>query len=102
MGNGLSCRGTGNGINLGYACGWGRTSECTGNNLQPMNDSVFGRWSRDGKIGMKEFHCIGDGLALSVCIDKLEAAVGIHGWTNVKAILGTKIPRASGRTTNWA
>jgi hypothetical protein len=38
-----------------------------------------------------------------------EAAVGIHGWTNVESILGMKIPRASGcrfgmdedPTTNW-
>jgi hypothetical protein len=83
--------------------------EGTGYNLKAMNDFVFGRWSRDGKIGMAEFNCIGDDLALGVCIDKLEAAVGIHGWTNVEAILGTKIPRASGcrfgmdedPTTNW-
>jgi len=74
-----------------------------------MNDFVFGRWSRDGKIGMTEFNCIEDDLALGVCIDKLEAVVGIHGWTNVEAILGTKIPRASScrfgmdedPTTNW-
>jgi hypothetical protein len=58
---------------------------------------------------MAEFDCVGDDLALGVCIDKLEAAVGIHGWTNVESILGTKIPRASGcrfgmdehPTTNW-
>ncbi len=61
-----------------------------------MNDSVFGRWRRDGKIGMLEFNSVGYDLALGVCIDKLEAAVGIHGWTNVEAILGPKIPRASG------
>ena len=61
-----------------------------------MNDSVFCRRSRDRKVGMAEFHCIGDDLALGVYIDKLEAAVGIHDWTNVEAILGTKIPRASG------
>jgi hypothetical protein len=75
-----------------------------------MNDSVFGRWSRDRKIGMSELHCIGDDLALGICIDKLEAAVGIHGWTNVKAILGMEIPRLSGcrfgmdedPATNWA
>jgi len=74
-----------------------------------MNDSVFGRWSRDRKIGMAEFKCVGYDLALGVCIDKLKAAVGIHGWTNVEAILGTKIPRMSGcwfsmvedPTTNW-
>ena len=47
-------------------------------------------------VGIAEFHCIGDDLALGVYNDKLEAAVGIHGWTNVEAILGTKIPRASG------
>ena len=44
---------------------------------------------------MAELDCVGDDLALGVCIDKLEAAVGIHGWTNVESILGTKIPRAS-------
>ena len=44
---------------------------------------------------MAEFDCVGDDLALGVCIDKLEAAVGIHGWTNVESILGTKIPRTS-------
>ncbi len=58
---------------------------------------------------MAEFDCGGDDLALGVCIDKLEAAVGIHGWANVESILGTKIPRALGcrfgmdedPTTNW-
>jgi hypothetical protein len=60
-----------------------------------MNDSVFCRRSRDGQVGMAEFDCVGDDLALGVCVDKLEAAVGIHGWTNVESILGTKIPRAS-------
>jgi hypothetical protein len=66
-----------------------------------MNDSVLRRWSRDGKVGMVEFDCVGDDLALGVCIDKLEAAVGIHGWTNVESILGTKIPRASGCRLAW-
>jgi hypothetical protein len=58
---------------------------------------------------MAEFDSVRDDLALGVCIDKLEAAVGIHGWTNGEAILGTKIPRASScqfgmdenPTTNW-
>ena len=58
---------------------------------------------------MAEFNCVGDDLALGVCIDELEAAVGIHGWTNVETILGPKIPRASGcrfgmdedPTTSW-
>ena len=58
---------------------------------------------------MAEFYRVGDDLALGVCVDKLEASVGIHGWTNVESILGTKIPRASGcrfgmyedSTTNW-
>ena len=59
-----------------------------------MNDSVFCRRSRDGQVGMAEFDCVGDDLALGVCVDKLEAAVGIHGGTNVESILGTKIPRA--------
>ena len=59
---------------------------------------------------MAEFYSIGDNLALGVCIDKLEAAVGVHGQTNVESILSTKVPRASGGgwfgmdenpTTNW-
>jgi len=58
---------------------------------------------------MAEFDCVGDDLALGVCIDKLEAVVGIHDSTNVEYILGTKNPRASGcrfgmdedPTTNW-
>jgi hypothetical protein len=58
---------------------------------------------------MEEFYYIRDDLALGVCIVKLEAAVGVHGWTNVEAILSTKVPRALGgwfgmdedRTTNW-
>jgi hypothetical protein len=99
----------GNGFDLGDACGRRRTSNCTGDNLKAMNDSVFGRWGRDRKIGMSEFNCVGYDLALGVCIDKLEAAVGIHDWTNVEAILGTKIPRTSGcwfgmdedPTSNW-
>jgi hypothetical protein len=45
---------------------------------------------------MAEFDCVRDDLALGVCIDKLEAEVGIHGWTNVESILSTKVPRASG------
>jgi hypothetical protein len=94
---------------LGDACGRRRTSNCTGDNLKAMNDFVFGRRSRDGKIGMSEFNCAGYDLALGVCIDKLEAAVGVPGWTNVEAILGPKIPRSSGcwfsmdedPTINW-
>jgi hypothetical protein len=58
---------------------------------------------------MAEFDRVGDDLALGVCIDKLEAAVGIHGWPNIESILSTKIPRASGcrfgmyedPTPNW-
>ena len=67
-----------------------------GDNLKAMNDSFLCRPSRDGKVGMAEFNCIRDDLALGICIDKLEAGVGIHGWTNVEAILGTKFPGALG------
>ena len=45
---------------------------------------------------MAEFYCIRDDFALGVCIDKFEAAVGVHDWTNIKAILSTKVPRALG------
>ena len=60
-----------------------------------MDDSVLSRRRRDRKVGMAELDCVGDDLAFRVSIDELEAAVGIHGWTNVESILGTKIPRAS-------
>jgi hypothetical protein len=55
-----------------------------------MNDSVLCRRGRDGKVGMAKFYCIGDDLALGVCIDKLGAAVGVYSGTNVEAILSTK------------
>ena len=55
-----------------------------------MNDSVLCRWGWDGKVGMAEFYCVRDNLALGVSIDKLEAAVGVHGWTNVESILAQK------------
>ena len=61
-----------------------------------MNDPVLCRRSWDGKVEMAEFHCVRDDLALGVSIDKLEAPVGVHSWTNVKAILSTKVLRASG------
>jgi hypothetical protein len=61
-----------------------------------MDDSILCGRCRDRKVGMAEFDCIGDDLALGVCIDQLEAAVGFHGWTNEETILGTKVPRTLG------
>ncbi len=57
-----------------------------------MNDSVLRRRGWDGKVGVAEFDCVRDDLAFGVSIDKLEAAVGVHGWTNVETILSTKVP----------
>jgi hypothetical protein len=45
---------------------------------------------------MAEFDCVRDDLAFGVCINKLEAAVGVHGWTNVETILSTKVPGSAG------
>ncbi len=56
-----------------------------------MDDSILCGRCRDGKVGMAEFDCIGDDLALGICIDKLEAAVGFHGWTNVKGSGGKNV-----------
>ncbi len=42
---------------------------------------------------MAELDRIGDNLAFGVSVDKFEAAVQLQGWTNVEAILGTKVPR---------
>ncbi len=64
--------------------------------MKAMDDSVLSGWRRDRKVGMAELDCVGDDLAFCVSIDELEAAVGIHGWTNVESILCPKIPRASG------
>ncbi len=58
---------------------------------------------------MAKFDCIGDDLAFGVQVDKLEAAIQLQGWTNVEAILGTKVPRPSSywlsmykdAITNW-
>ncbi len=61
-----------------------------------MDDSVLSRWRQDSKVRVAELDRVGDDLAFRVSIDELEAAVGIHGWTNVESILGLKIPRASG------
>jgi hypothetical protein len=63
----------------------------------------------DRKVGMAEFDCIKDDMAFSVSVDKFEAALQLQGWTNVEAILGTKVPRPSrcwlgmdeDATTNW-
>ncbi len=50
----------------------------------------------DGKVGVAEFGCGRDDLAFGVSIDKLEAVVGVHGWTNVETILSTKVPELVG------
>ena len=61
-----------------------------------MNDSVLSRRGWDGEVGVAEFDCVRDDLAFGVRIDKLEAAVGVHGWTNVEAIFSTKVPGLAG------
>jgi hypothetical protein len=74
-----------------------------------MDDPILCGRCRDGKVGMAEFDCIGDNLAFGVSVDKFEAAVQLQGWTNVEAILGTKVPRPArfwlsmdeDVTTNW-
>jgi hypothetical protein len=58
---------------------------------------------------MAEFDMIGGNLAFGVSVDKFKAAVPLQGWTNVEAILGTKVPRPlkcwlsmdEDVTTNW-
>ncbi len=64
----------------------------TGHYLKSVNDSVLRRRGWDGEVGVAEFDCVRDDLAFGVRIDKLEAAVEVHGWTNVEAILRTKVP----------
>jgi hypothetical protein len=85
----------GNCVHLRDTCGRRRPCEGSSNNLQIMDDSIlFGR-CKDRKVGMAELDSIGDNLAFDVSIDKFEAAVQLQGWTNVEAILGTKVPRLS-------
>ncbi len=83
----------GNCVHLGDTCGRSRPCKGSGNNLKAMDDSILCGWCRDGKVGIAEFDCIGDNLAFGVSVDKFEAAVQLQGWTNVEAILGTKVPR---------
>ncbi len=85
------------------------TWEGSGNNLKAMDNLILCGQCRDGKVRLAEFDCIGDNLAFGVRVDKFEAAVQLQGWTNVEAILGTKVPRPSrcwlgkyeDATTNW-
>jgi hypothetical protein len=99
----------GNCFHLRDTCG--RCHPCKGSrdNLKAMDDSILCGRCRDRKVRMAEFNCIGDNLVFGVRVDKFEAAVKLQGWTNVEAILGTKVPRPSrswlgmyeDTTTNW-
>jgi hypothetical protein len=100
----------GNCVHLGDT--FGRRHPCEGscNNLKAMDDSILCGWCRDKKVGMAQFDCIRDNLAFGDNIDKFEAVVQLQGWTNVEAILGTKVPRPArcrlsmdeDATTNWS
>jgi hypothetical protein len=96
-------------VHLGDTCGRCCPCKGSGDNLKAMDNSILCGWCRDGKTEMAEFDCIGDKLAFGVSVDKFEAAVQLQGWTNVEAILGTKVPRPlrcwlgmdEDATTNW-
>ncbi len=83
----------GNCVHLGDTCGRRHSCEGSGNILKAMDDLILCGWCRDGKLRMAEFDRIRDNLAFGVQVDKFEAAVQLQGWTNVEAILGTKVPR---------
>jgi hypothetical protein len=59
---------------------------------------------------MLKLDCIQDDLALGVCIDQLEATVGVKGMANVETLLCMEIPGTSSgllhmdedATTKWA
>jgi hypothetical protein len=80
-------------IHLGNTFGKHCPCEGSGNNLKAMDNLILGGWCRDRKVGMVEFNRFGDNLAFGVFIDKFDAAVRLQGWTNVKAIFGTKVPK---------
>ncbi len=57
-----------------------------------MDDFVLGRGSRYGVVGMTKLDCVGDDLALGVALDQFETAIRVECWSNVEAVLRTKIP----------
>ena len=57
-----------------------------------MDDFVFWSWRWYRTEGMSEFDRIRDDLALGVALDKTEATVRVHCWTNVEASLGAEVP----------
>jgi hypothetical protein len=80
-------------IHLGDTYGRRCPRKVSGNNLKAMDGLILCGQCRDRKVGMAEFDHIGDDLAFGVSVDKFEAAIRLYGWTNVEAILGTKVPR---------
>jgi hypothetical protein len=97
-------------VHLEYTCGRRLPCEGSGNNLKAMDNLILCGRCRDRKVGIAEFKIrIRDNLAFVVSVDKFEAAVQLQGWTNVEAILGTKVPRTArcwvsmdeDATTNW-
>jgi hypothetical protein len=83
----------GNCIHLGDTCGRQRPYKGSRNNLKAMDDLILCGRCRDRKVGIAEFNRFGDNLAFCVSTVKFEAVVQLQGWTNVEAILGTKVPR---------
>ena len=57
-----------------------------------MDDFVFRSWSWYRAEGMSEFNSIRYDLTLGVALDKTEATVRVHCWTNVEASLGAEVP----------
>ena len=77
--------------------------------LKSLDNSVFG--SGDGylSVGVSEFNCVRDNLALGVHLDKLEATVRVERGPDIKSFFCTKVPGSPrGRlgvdedaTTHW-
>ena len=57
-----------------------------------MDDFVFRSWRWNRTEGMSEFDRIRYDLTLGVALDKPEATVRVHCWTNVEARLGAEVP----------
>ncbi len=60
-----------------------------------MNDFISRRWRWDGAIGMPELDRVRDDLAHGITLDKFETPVRVKSRTNVEALLGTEVPRAT-------
>ncbi len=104
------CPKIGNSLKLGETCERWHSPEGTCDTLQAMDNPILGGRRRNGGVLMSKLGCILDCLAPGICIDQLEAMVGVKGRANVGTLLCMEIPGTlsdrlcmnEDATTNWA